>query len=59
VVVAEKLGAFDEVVVWGHGSAVDEKEDAYVRGIREWIGFAEAMHNEDDEEDGKDKKRSE
>jgi ribonuclease H2 subunit C len=50
VTVAEKVGVFDEVVVWGHGGVVDEKEDAYVRGIREWIGFAEAMHAEEDEE---------
>jgi len=48
VMIAEKLGAFDEVVVWGHGGGVDEKEDAYIRGIREWVGFAEAMHEEED-----------
>lgn len=57
VMVAERIGEFDEVVVWGHGGTVDEREDVYVRGVREWIGFAEAVHAEEDEEgesDGKE-----
>lgn len=58
VKIAETLGEFDEVVVWGHGGVVDEKEDVYVRGVREWIEFAEAMHgvDEEDEEDAGAKK---
>lgn len=58
VKIAETLGEFDEVVVWEHGGVVDEKEDVYVRGVREWIGFAEAMHGvyEEDEEDAGAKK---
>ncbi|QIW99739.1 hypothetical protein AMS68_005257 [Peltaster fructicola] len=34
--------SFDEVVVWGHESLPDA-DDAYVKGIKEWIGFAEAV----------------
>lgn len=55
VMIAERQGTFDEVMVWGHGGVVDEKEDAYVRGIKEWIGFAEAMHEEEDAERGSNK----
>ncbi|KAI8942277.1 hypothetical protein NX059_000356 [Plenodomus lindquistii] len=46
--VAEQVGEFDEIVVWGHGGVVDEGRDMYVRGLREWVGFAESMHCEDE-----------
>ncbi|KAF2750477.1 hypothetical protein M011DRAFT_465226 [Sporormia fimetaria CBS 119925] len=49
VKIAKQVGSFDEVVVWGHGGVV-EKDDAYVRGIEEWIRFSEAMHAEEDDE---------
>lgn len=38
----ECQGRFDEVVVWGH-EMVPDGEDGYVRGVEEWIGFAEAV----------------
>jgi ribonuclease H2 subunit C len=38
----EEMGKFGEVVVWGH-EVVPEKEDEYVKGVEEWIGFAEAV----------------
>lgn len=47
--IAEQIGEFDEVVVWGHGGVVDEGSDVFVRGVREWVGFAEAMHCEEGE----------
>lgn len=50
VKVAEKVGEFEEVVVWGHGGVVDERSDVYARAVGEWIGFSEAMHCEDDDE---------
>ena len=40
--VMETRGTFDEVTVWGHEMA-PEDGDEYVKGIREWIGFAEAV----------------
>lgn len=39
----EEVGEFDEVVVWGHEAVPDETEDAYSKGISEWISFAEAV----------------
>ncbi|KAF1830986.1 ribonuclease H1 small subunit, partial [Decorospora gaudefroyi] len=49
VMVAEQVGVFEEVVVWGHGGEVDGGQDLFVRGVREWVGFAESMHVDDDD----------
>lgn len=38
----EQLASFDEVVVWGH-EAVPASDDAYSKGLGEWISFAEAV----------------
>jgi ribonuclease H2 subunit C len=38
-----ELATFDEIVVWGHEVAPDSMEDVYVKGVEEWIGFAEAV----------------
>ncbi|KAF2690469.1 ribonuclease H1 small subunit [Lentithecium fluviatile CBS 122367] len=46
VKVAEKVGEFEELVVWGHGGEVDRTQDVFVRGVEEWVGFAEAMHGD-------------
>ncbi len=35
--------AFDEMVVWGHESAVDAAADPYLRGAEEWLGLAEKV----------------
>jgi ribonuclease H2 subunit C len=52
VKIAEQLGEFDSIIVWGHGGEVDAESDMYVRGVKEWVGFAESMHcdSEDEEE---------
>ncbi|OAP65779.1 hypothetical protein AYL99_01751 [Fonsecaea erecta] len=39
----EELSTFEEVIVWGH-DAVPTTENAFVKGIEEWIAFAEAIH---------------
>ncbi|PVH92785.1 ribonuclease H1 small subunit [Periconia macrospinosa] len=44
---AHILGTFDEVLIWGHAEKVDEDKDGFVRGVREWVGFAEGLHGED------------
>lgn len=49
VKIAEKVGEFDSILVWEHGGAVDEQNDSYARAIGEWVGFAEAMHCDEDE----------
>ena len=43
VKVLEELSTFDEVIVWGHDQ-VPASEDPFVKGIEEWISFAEAIH---------------
>jgi ribonuclease H2 subunit C len=48
--VMEEVGNFEEVVVWGH-EALPGKDDAFVRGMGEWIGFAEAMHSSEQPSD--------
>ena len=52
VKIAEQVGEFDEIIIWGHGGEVDGSGDAFVRGMNEWVGFAESMHVDEEEEDG-------
>jgi ribonuclease H2 subunit C len=41
--VLEGCAAFDELVVWGH-DAVPAADDPFVKGVAEWIAFADAIH---------------
>ncbi|KAI9857152.1 MAG: 3'-5' exonuclease [Vezdaea acicularis] len=43
--ILEETNTFDEIVVWGHETLPDDMDDPYVKGIEEWIPFAEAMHS--------------
>ncbi|KAI0445770.1 ribonuclease H2, subunit C [Xylaria telfairii] len=36
---------FDELLIWGHESTSDSSADPYVRGMEEWIAFAEEIHS--------------
>lgn len=38
----EQLATFDEVMVWGH-EAKPASDDAYSKGLEEWVSFAEAV----------------
>ena len=38
----EQVAGFDEMVIWGH-EAVPEEDDVYVRGVEEWMAFAQAV----------------
>lgn len=40
--IMDHTATFDHVMVWDH-EAVPDGEDVYVKGIEEWIGFAEAV----------------
>jgi len=40
--IMEQQGSFEEIMVWGH-EAVPADDDVYVKGMQEWIGFAEAV----------------
>lgn len=42
VAVLEELATFEEVVVWDHEKVV-EADDGVVKGMEEWIRFAEAV----------------
>jgi hypothetical protein len=41
--ILEEQAEFDEVMVWGHEALPDESTDPYVRGVQEWIAFAEQV----------------
>ncbi|KAI7224948.1 hypothetical protein KC330_g9218 [Hortaea werneckii] len=42
----ETKGTFDALTIWGHEHApLGQEDDEFARGIGEWIGFAEAIHN--------------
>ena len=38
----EEVGSFDNVMLWDH-EKVAEGDDAFVKGLSEWIGFAEGV----------------
>jgi ribonuclease H2 subunit C len=50
VKIAEQVGTFEELVVWGHGGEVEGSQDMFVRGMEEWVGFAESMHVDEEED---------
>ena len=41
--ILQEKSTFDKIVVWGH-DAIPSNEDPFVKGIEEWISFAEAIH---------------
>ncbi|PLB39721.1 ribonuclease H2 subunit C [Aspergillus candidus] len=43
VKVLEKQATFQDVMVWGH-EFMPAADDPFVRGVEEWVRFAEAMH---------------
>ena len=42
VKILETQGTFDDFVVWGH-EAVPAADDTFVKGVEEWLQFAEAV----------------
>ena len=42
--ILKEVGSFEKIVVWNHESMVSE-DDAFVKGVSEWIDFAEAVSN--------------
>lgn len=42
VTILHELGSFDKLLIWNHESMV-EGDDPFVKGLSEWIGFAEAV----------------
>jgi ribonuclease H2 subunit C len=39
----ETTSTIDEIMVWGHDQT-PTAEDPYIRGVEEWISFADAIH---------------
>ena len=44
VKVLEQVGTFEEVVVWGH-EVMPEEDETFVKGVGEWIAWAEGIHS--------------
>lgn len=42
VKILETQGTFDEMIVWGH-EYLPAVDDSYVKGVEEWIKFAETV----------------
>ena len=42
ITMLNEISAFDKLLIWSHESIV-EGNDAFVKGLSEWIGFAEAV----------------
>ena len=43
VMVMEEQSEFEDIMVWGHEALPDDTADPYVKGIEEWIAFAEQV----------------
>lgn len=43
VKIAEARAEFEEIMVWGHEALPEDTADPYVRGLEEWISFAEQV----------------
>ncbi|KAH7354955.1 ribonuclease H2, subunit C [Rhexocercosporidium sp. MPI-PUGE-AT-0058] len=50
VKIMEEQAGFEEIVVWGHEVLPDGMADPYVRGVEDWITFAESIHSFDVDE---------
>ena len=42
ITIWREVGSFDNLLLWNHESMIDGN-DAFVKGLSEWIGFAEAV----------------
>ena len=40
--VLNEIGSFDNLFLWNHETMINE-DDAFVKGLSEWISFAEAV----------------
>ncbi|OJJ47962.1 hypothetical protein ASPZODRAFT_131581 [Penicilliopsis zonata CBS 506.65] len=44
VKILEQQATFDELLVWDH-EAIPATDDSFVKGVEEWLKFAEVMHS--------------
>lgn len=53
----QQVSTFSQVVAWGH-DAVPDADDSFVKGVQDWIAFAQALHGNqavDERADGGEK----
>ena len=43
VKIMEEQAEFGDLMVWGHEALPDDMADPYVRGVEEWVAFAEQV----------------
>ncbi|CAK1358685.1 hypothetical protein CB0940_06738 [Cercospora beticola] len=42
--ILEQQAEFNTITTWDHEKVPSSEEDVYIKGIEEWIGFAESIH---------------
>ena len=45
VKILEQVSTFEEIMVWGHDQ-LPAPDDPFVKGLEEWISFAEAINSQ-------------
>ncbi|KAH0547695.1 hypothetical protein FGG08_000184 [Glutinoglossum americanum] len=43
--IIEEQASFEEIVTWGHEALPDPSTDPYVKGVEEWVAFAEQINS--------------
>lgn len=43
VKIMEEQSEFEDIMVWGHEALPDDTTDPYMRGVQEWIAFADQV----------------
>lgn len=43
VIMLDEVAEFDNFIVWGHEAVPDERDTPLIRGVSEWLKFAEAV----------------
>jgi len=46
VKIMEEQSEFEDIMVWGHEALPDDTMDPYMRGVQEWITFADQVRLE-------------
>ena len=41
----QEVSAFDDIISWAHESLPDQTTDVHIKGIQEWLQFAEKVSN--------------
>ncbi|KAM3424037.1 hypothetical protein BST61_g11412 [Cercospora zeina] len=44
IFILEPHAEFHSITIWSHEKVPSNEEDCYLKGVEEWIGFAESIH---------------